>query len=75
MNNLFKTYLTNCNDSKVNLEAAKERYFSLVYKRSVLSSDLVAVKDDFESARHEYVLNCEILHDFISEHADQIRFE
>lgn len=75
MNNLFKTFLTICNDSKVNLEAAKERYFSLGQKESVLYSDLAAARDDFESARHEYVLNCEILHDFISEHADQIRFE
>lgn len=75
MNNLFKTYLINCNDSKVNLEAVKDRYFSLVHKESITSSELVAAKDDFESARHEYVLNCEILHDFISEHAGQIRFE
>lgn len=75
MNNLFKTYLTNCNDSKVNLEAAEERYFSLGQNEFVLSSDLVAARDVFESARHEYVLNCEIFHDFISEHADQIRFE
>lgn len=75
MNNLFKTYLTNCNDSKVNLEAAKERYFSLLHKESVTSSELFSAKDVFDSARHEYVLNCEILHDFISEHADQILFE
>lgn len=75
MNNLFKTYLTICNDSKVNLEAAKERYFSLGQKDSVTSSDLAAARDDFDSARHDYVLNCVILHDFIAEHADQIRFE
>lgn len=75
MNNLFKTYLTNCNDSKVNLEAAEDRFFSLVHKESITSSDLVAAKGVFESARHEYLLNCEILHDFIAEHADQIRFE